>query len=185
MSSCALKCIGSISAVFQNPFLAESFSASHSASDKMLLCNLARKSSSIFERYFTEKIEFCTLFPNRSTRGCCKISSEAEIHRDWPVWRGKLAEIVFAVLEKMFSAFQIIFSLVEKRIGVSPKLFSEAEKHFFGSEKCFCMTEKMFSEAPTVFSLTQNRLFPLRRSNSRSIPFPGIQAPQEIAATRK
>jgi hypothetical protein len=79
--------IGSISAVFQNPFLAESFPASHSTSDKVHLCNPARKSASIFERYFTEKIEFCTLFLNQSTRGCCKISSEAEIRRNQSVWR--------------------------------------------------------------------------------------------------
>ena len=85
--------IGSISAVFQNPFVAESFSASRSASDKTHLCNRARKSASIFERYFTEKIEFCTLFLNQSTRGCCKISSEAEIRRNQSVWRGKLAAI--------------------------------------------------------------------------------------------
>jgi hypothetical protein len=72
----------------------------------------------------------------------------------------------------MLSAFQIIFLVVQKTIGVSPKHFSEAEKLFFATEKCFCLTEKMFSEAPTAFSLTpKSRLFLLRRSGYRSIPF--------------
>ncbi len=91
---CFPKSIGSISTVFQNPFLAESFPASHSASDKMRLCNLARKSSSIFERYFTQKIECCTLFLNQSTRGCCKISSEAEIRRNQSVWRETVGSLL-------------------------------------------------------------------------------------------
>lgn len=79
-----------ISAVFKTSFPAESFSASLSASDKDVLCNLTGNFfifRTLFYRYFTEKIEICTLFLIQSMRGLCKISLEAEIRRDWSVWR--------------------------------------------------------------------------------------------------
>jgi hypothetical protein len=41
-----------------------------------------------------------------------------------------MAKIVFAVLEKMFSAAEIVIFLVETTIGVSQKRFSEVETIF-------------------------------------------------------
>ena len=75
-----------------------------------------------------------------------------------------MVEIVFAVVEKMFSAFKIVIFLVEKTIGVSQKHFCVAPTLFFASEKCFSITEKIVGEARTPFGLTKNPAFLLRRS---------------------
>jgi hypothetical protein len=39
----------------------------------------------------SESLEICTLLLIHSMRGCCKISLEAGIQKNQPVWRGKLA----------------------------------------------------------------------------------------------
>jgi hypothetical protein len=66
-------------------------------------------------------------------------------------------EIVFAVMEKMFSVSKIVIFLVEKTIGESQKLFSEAEIIFCTSETVFSMPEKIVGEAPTAFVKPPNK----------------------------
>jgi hypothetical protein len=65
-----------------------------------------------------------------------------------------MAEIVFAVLEKMFSVFKIVIFLVKTTICSSQKLFSEVETTFCASEKCFSITEKIVGKAQTQLGLT-------------------------------
>ena len=70
-----------------------------------------------------------------------------------------MVEIVFAVVEKMFSAFKIVIFLVEITIGVSQKHFCVAPTIFFASETLFSMMEKIVGEAQTAFGITQNPVF--------------------------